>query len=98
MKLSKSRRLRIPVSLLREIGCLTSENTFPISLHLAIDDNKIILFYNCPDKEYNDVITVDDKYRITLKKYVLEQAGIINSASADFTVSALKKQIIIRWK
>lgn len=96
MKLDKQRRLKIPHSLLKEIGYLSLSNIPLPRLRLSIQENKIILFYNSSKIEYHDAVSVDDKDRIILKNYVLEQAGI--DASTEFFVSALKEQIIIRWK
>jgi len=95
MKLDKQRRLKIPMALLEDVFlyCIKSS---PLTLRLSIMENKLVLFYDSPDIEYHDVLSVDEKGRIILKKHILEQAGI--DASTEFVVSALKEQIIIRWK
>jgi len=96
MKMDKCNRLKIPLSLLEESGF--DIKAAPIKVRLALVKSHFVLFKisdQTKDIEYHDVVSIDNKGRFTLKKFILEEFGL--NDSIDFIVSALQEQIIIRW-
>ena len=102
MKLDKQRRLKIPMALLEDVFlyCIKSS---PLTLRLSIMENKLVLFYDSPDMEYHDVLSVDEKGRIILKKHILEQAGlqdleVVSSHSQNHLQKLMFNALCVRVK
>ena len=95
MKLDNQRRLLIPTNLVRSTGIDNSQK-----IYLNISDNKLTL-YNLSPKyqhwEYSDIVKMDEKGRVFLHKYILEEINP-NGLSIFFQIAAIDDRIIIRWK
>ena len=95
MKLDKQRRLKLPNILVDAVKLSNEEE-----VRLSVLTDKILIYNPSSmdeEIEYHDIVHLDEKNRIIFTKYVLEMINYTTSFPIEFTVSALRKQLIIRW-